>query len=366
MYVKLTVFGIGLIALSTIGLAWPDKSGRPEQVRPPSAEQLHVRNNALARAKVFKEQTFDVSTIDFSKDPNDGVIDTTLTTCRFLPAEPTGTTPKFDCELPSGEEIKVKYGWTSEIPAELAATRLLHALGFGADQMSRVKTLRCFGCVVAPFHVRVMMQKLGILKSFDKHLEYDHAIDFQDVAVERKLEGDSIGAGDDKGWGFYELSKIDPLRGGASRAEVDALRLMAIFLSHWDNKAPNQRLICAGSKSEDCKHPLAMIQDTGSDFGPSKLNLAKWSRTPIWSDAASCTISMTTMPWGGGTFEDVRISEEGRRLLGDRLRQLSKAQIEALFTAAGFRDVPQWVAAFEEKVRSVSVRSSCPSGPSSS
>ena len=365
MYVKWTVFGVALVTLGMLGLAWPDKSGQSQPLKPPSAEELHVRNDAFARARVLRRE-FDAATVDFSKDPNAGAIDTTLTTCRFLPAEPTGTTPKFDCELPSGEEIKVKYGWTSEIPAELAASRLLHALGFGADRMSRVKTLRCFGCVVAPFHVHVMMQKLGILKSFDKHLEYNHAIDFQNVAVERKLDGDSIGAGDNKGWGFYELSRIDPSRGGASRAEVDALRLMAMFLSHWDNKASNQRLICEGSKSEDCNHPLAMIQDTGSDFGPSKMNLAKWSGTPFWADAASCTISMKTMPWGGATFEDVRISEDGRRLLGDRLKQLSTAQIETLFTAAGFQDVPQWVAAFEEKVRQVSDRSSCPSGPSSS
>ena len=49
---------------------------------------------------------------------------------------------------------------------------------------------------------------------------------------------------------------------------------------------------------------------------------------------------MKGMPYNGGTFEDVAISEGGRRLLGDRLRQLSAKQIETLFTAAGFEDVP--------------------------
>ena len=48
------------------------------------------------------------------------------------------------------------------------------------------------------------------------------------------------------------------------------------------------------------------------------------------------------MPYNGGTFEDVAISEEGRRLLADRLRQLSRKQIETLFTAAGLEDVPAW------------------------
>ena len=40
---------------------------------------------------------------------------------------------------------------------------------------------------------------------------------------------------------------------------------------------------------------------------------------------------MKWMPYDGGTFEDMKISEEGRRLLGDRLKQLPRAQIEALF-----------------------------------
>ena len=38
MSMKGTVFGLSLVALTTIGLAWPDKSGRAEPVQPPSAE----------------------------------------------------------------------------------------------------------------------------------------------------------------------------------------------------------------------------------------------------------------------------------------------------------------------------------------
>jgi hypothetical protein len=363
---KWTLFGISVVALSTVALAWPDKSGGDEPGKPATANELRLRDDALARARVLADEPFDAASIDFSKDPNGEAIDPMLTNCRFLPTDPTGTTPKFDCELPTGEKIKVKYGWSREIPAEIAATRLLRALGFAADRMSRVTTLRCFGCVVAPFHVRVMLQRLGLTKQFDAHLEYDHFIDFTGVAVERKLKGESIEAGDMKGWDFHELSKIDPARGGAGRAEVDALRLMAMFLNHWDNKARNQRLVCAGSDSADCPHPLAMIQDTGSDFGPSKMDLSHWRHTPVWADAESCTLSMKGFPWDGATFQDVQISEAGRRLLGDRLNQLSAHQVEVLFTAAGFEDVPQWVAAFQERVRQITEREACPSRASSS
>jgi hypothetical protein len=314
---------------------------------------MRARNAALARAKVFRAEPFVPSTIDFSKDPNGGVIDRHLMTCKFLATDVSGTTPKFDCELPGGEAIKVKYSWTREIPAEVAATRLLDALGFGADRLSRVDTVRCFGCVAAPFHERAVMQKLGLLKRFDQHLSYSTANEFHDVAVERKLDGKSIAAGDLKGWGFWELEMIDESQGGATRAEVDALRLMAMFLNHWDNKLQNQRLICVDSDSNDCVHPLAMMQDVGSTFGPSKANLAKWWRTPVWSEAATCTLSMSKLPWGGSTFKDVRISEAGRKLLGDRLTQLSRRQIEDLFTVAGFHDVPQWTQAFGDRVRQI-------------
>src|SRR6185436_15716105 len=43
----------------------------------------------------------------------------------------------------------------------------------------------------------------------------------------------------DQGWAWDE---VDALRKG--EPEWDALRLLAVFLTHRDNKAPNQRLVC--------------------------------------------------------------------------------------------------------------------------
>ncbi|MSO30271.1 MAG: hypothetical protein EXQ48_04900 [Acidobacteria bacterium] len=111
---------------------------------------------------------------------------------------------------------------------------------------------------------------IGVTDYLDKRIDYGKCRDFDSVSVERNLEGEAIEAGAERGWAFYELKNIDPAQGGATRAEVDALRLMAVFLHHWDNKTANQRLICPDSKTADCKHPLAMIQDVGSDFGPKK------------------------------------------------------------------------------------------------
>jgi hypothetical protein len=350
--VKRTVLAIVVLATSLIWLR-PGPFAAPPAAQSPA--DIRARDEQLAGARVFRDAPFDARAIDFAKDPNERLIDPHLTTCTFVPTEVSGTTPKFDCRLDSGHKIKVKYGWTREIPVEVVVTRLLDALGFGADRMSRVATLRCFGCVISPFHIRAVAQFLHLGEAFDRHLPYDHSIDFENVTVERKFTGDAVEAGGTKGWDFSELSKIDPARGGASRAEVDALRLMAVFLNHWDNKASNQRLVCPSEK-KPCEHALLMLQDTGSDLGPYKMNLDHWRKRPIWSDDAACGVSMKGLPFDGATFADVRISESGRRLLADRLSSLSDAQIHTLFAAGGFENVDGWAAAFEDKVRQIAAR----------
>ena len=354
---KRAVFSVLLIGAAVVAIGgFETGDGIPQ----PPEKEWAARNRALARARVFRDEAFDASKIDFVTDPNSGVVDSKLTVCKYAPDEVTGTTPKFDCVLANGDKVKVKYGSTKEIPSEVAATRLLHAMGFGADRVSRVESVRCYGCPFQPFHTRSLWELIGVAGFMDERLDYDSYRDFDHVSVERNLDGEAIEVGDERGWGFYELNMIDPAQGGATRAEVDALRLMAVFLHHWDNKTSNQRLTCPNSTTADCRHPLAMIQDVGSDFGPKKVNLEKWKSKAVWGDAGTCTVTMKWMPYKGGTFTDARISDEGRRLLGDRLRQLSRAQIASLFTTAGLEDVPAWVAAFEDKVRQIVDRPACP------
>ena len=43
---------------------------------------------------------------------------------------------------------------------------------------------------------------------------------------------------------------------------------------------------------------------------------------------------MKHLPYDGGTFQDVSVSEDGRRLLSDRLTKLTASQLTALFTYA--------------------------------
>src|SRR4029077_20461265 len=98
-----------------------------------------------------------------------------------------------------------------------------------------------------------------------------------------------------------------------------------------------------------------------------------WSRTRIWVDAASFKVSMHGMPFGGSTFPDAFISEEGRQLLAARLGRLSADQVRALFEGARIelyphrrvsaRSVDNWVRAFQVKVRAIVDRALCPGDP---
>jgi hypothetical protein len=174
---------------------------------------------------------------------------------------------------------------------------------------------------------------------------------FKEVMIERPFEGTRIEQTDDQGWSWYELDKIDPKRGGASRTEVDALRLMAVLLAHWDNKGPNQRLVCPpGQEGPDgsCRAPVAVLHDLGATFGPLKADLPNWKLAPMWADAAACRVSMATLPYKGGTFPDHRISEEGRALALKLLRTLSPSQLNTLFEASGFSRFPHVMAAARE------------------
>jgi hypothetical protein len=332
---------------------------------PPIEVDVGARMDLLRRTRVRSAPPTAIERVDFSREPGSAPIGA-FVACRFRLSEPSGTTPKFECVRPDGEALKVKYGGAPEIPAEVAATRLLTALGFGADQVALVTTLRCFGCPREPYYVTKAVDRVGVAEEYARGLDEPSYVDFDWVSVERKHPGRTIVAGK-KGWAWNELEVVDERSGGSTRAEVDALRLLAVFLAHWDNKTPNQRLVCpdGAGDQEGCTRPFAVVQDVGATFGPLKVDLDRWKGTAIWADPGGCRVSMTKLPYGGTTFHDTVISEPGRALLADQLGRLSRRQVEGLFVAARFaelallyspRPAEDWADAFEAKVREIRSR----------
>ncbi|MGF2075615.1 hypothetical protein, partial [Enterococcus casseliflavus] len=59
-----------------------------------------------------------------------------LVECTYLEKKLDGHSPKFSCVIGRDDEVKVKFGGNNgEVFGEVLATRLLWALGFGADRM---------------------------------------------------------------------------------------------------------------------------------------------------------------------------------------------------------------------------------------
>ena len=79
--------------------------------------------------------------------------------CTFEITQLGGTAPKFDCQSADGDRLRVKYGRSPEVPSEVASAKLLHALGFGADNVPLVEKVRCYGCPAEPF---MTMKTLGL------------------------------------------------------------------------------------------------------------------------------------------------------------------------------------------------------------
>jgi hypothetical protein len=337
---------LGLVA--SLPAVWAQDHAREEAER----EQI------LRSAQIWMEPKVSIEEARLDANPTgpDGFAVSDEVECEFEPEPLGGNTPKFDCELENDEIIRVKYGRDNqEIYAEVAASRLLSTLGFPTDDIYVVSRVRCFGCPPDPF------------KTFAGRVDDDVAVVFDDAIIERPRKGRRVETRKVTGWRWRELAKIDATAGGASRAQVDAFRVMAVFLSHWDNKPENQRLICLDEK---CTRALAMVHDLGGTFGPFKVELKGWASRRIWADAATCTVSMRGLPYDGSSFDDEKISEEGRAFLAVRLARLSDDQIRALFTGARFtnapskdpgsKDVANWVRAFQAKRDEIVNRPPCP------
>jgi hypothetical protein len=325
------------------------------------------REALIARAKVWRP--INTRSLDLKTGPRGAgsfALRETVA-CEFVDTHLSGATPKFACRLPDGDELKVKYldanNKNGEVYGEILGSRLLWALGFGADRMYSVRVI-CHGCP----------ERLGGIVRDNGDRIFDPA------AVERKLGRELEGE-----WSWDDLDKIKPSQGGATKAERDALTLLAVLLQHSDSKARNQRIVCldaAGEKKQRCAEPLMMISDVGITFGRAlarnqepraSVNLKEWSEVPVWKDRNSC-VGQLSGSWTG-TLKDPVISEAGRRFLADLLVRLSDDQLRDMFGAArvylrprepqhgdsGFPSVDEWVNAFNDKRRQI-VDHRCPAG----
>ncbi len=328
------------------------------------------RRALLQRAQVWRSTA--VPSMDLRAGPPGGFAPHQDVTCDYVvpTARLTGTTPKFECALPSGEVVKVKYRESNgEVYAEVAATRLFWALGFGADSTYQVH-LTCLGCPADPW------------KSPAPRLP---SVVFDHATIQRKMPGPEIEHDTEEGWKWGELALVDASKGGATAEQIDGLRMLAVFVQHADNKAQQQRLIRlpegVAKGTDQCTAPFLLVHDLGSTFGRGVLigapttgsaNYKEWSSVPLWKDPTRCRAHLEGNIMHH-TLDDPVITEAGRKFLASLLVQLSDRQIRDMFEAASMDErqwrsaehldrngtLDQWVAAFKSR-RDALVRSTCP------
>jgi hypothetical protein len=323
------------------------------------------RLDAMRRAQVWTAT--DIPSMDVKTGPQGSVTfqDDERVECDYVQhSKGSGSTPKFRCVLPSEEDLKVRYGQhNGEVYAQVAASRLLWALGFGANRMYPVKVV-CRGCPWDPW------------TTDKKERDQPQAILFDPATIDFKMDGKTLETKLDQGWAWKELDLVDETAGGAPRAQRDALKLLAVMLQHTDSKASNQRLLCRDKelgKAEKgaCAHPFMMLTDVGKTFGhanaanrdePGAVNFKEWSKTSIWKDADKPGCVGNLPGSMSGTLDNPRISEGGRKFLADLLARLTDSQLHDLFTVARFtrRDpsatVDDWVTAFKHKRNEIANR----------
>jgi hypothetical protein len=348
-----------LVVTMFVWLSVPASARASGPEKKPDSVTKEQRIALIKRAKVWSATP--VSEMDIRRGPESpkAFAPDELVACEYVEKKLAGNSPKFTCRLPDNDEVKVKFGKTNgEVYAEVATTRLLWALGFGADRMYPVR-IECHGC---PPDFKGGAQPNA------------KTVIVEPASIERKLPGKAIETHEDSGWAWPELKLVDEAAGGAPRSEVDALRLLASLLQHTDSKPAQQRMLCvsyekkSGEDLAACKEPLLMLNDVGLTFGhantfnrngPGSVNFEEWSKTPVWKDTNLCVGNISKSMTG--TLEYPVIGEAGRAFLAGLLNQLTDAQLHDLFDVARFsmrsnHTTEEWVAAFKHKRDEVASR----------
>jgi hypothetical protein len=363
-------FGVGAVLLLMLGGC---ARGAPISEPRPPRETLttRARTGEVRQAQVWKAT--DVPRMDLRAGPSgkEAFAPQQPLACDYVRKDMSGTTPKFTCRMTGDDEIKVKYGAENgEVYASVMATRLFWALGFGADAYYPVR-VTCRGCPADPWKTPAPVEGVTV---------FDHAL------VERKMAGETLSSRPDQGWKWPELDLVDESQGGASRAQRDALKLLASMVEHIDSKDVQQRLVCLpGDKDpvnpSSCVRPFLMVHDLGVTFGSGGLlsrhlnrvgaaNFKMWAPQTVFRDKTGCVGSVSRN--FQGNLNHPVISEAGRKFLADLLAQLSDRQLHDLFAVArvdqrsrnpGSNEPPasidDWVQAFKRKREEITNRK-CP------
>lgn len=250
---------------------------------------------------------------------------------EFLSEDMHGTSPKFDVRDSAGKKWRAKLGL--EAKPETAASRLLWAVGYGANENYFFAQLRVSNMPARLRRGQRIAGKRG---------------DVPEVRLQRH-PGREKRVGD---WNW----RHNPFYG---TREFNGLRVMMGLIANWDLKDDNNAIF-EDEKNEGAK--LYEVSDVGTAFGSpgkrysdrgSKGNLPVYRHTKLIAHVHTDYIDLNfpkrpplltlfEFEWGFFIHEE-RISWIGKRIpradakwIGSLLAQLSPDQIRDAFRAAGY------------------------------
>ena len=326
-----------------------------------------IRADYLSRAILWEPQNIAQITPESIRlgEPSRLKPDTEIS-CTYLQKthkELEGNSPKFECQGPDNKIYRIKYGVKAH--TTVAASRLLWALGFGAAISTPVHVI-CTGCSPDPWN---------------KPKPVDGKTTFNTAVIQEMKEGKEITIAGlaEVGWSWKkDLPLVSEEDGGATRAQVDALRLIAVLIQHGDSKPAQQKLICRpqdyDANTNLCLQPYMYVYDLGKTFGSDgmkvhPLDFERWKRKSVFTDKLTCIGNLRQNIGNGSdglTFP--RISEEGRLFLANLLSQFisDRSRVVAMFAVAHMdvadpkHSADDWADVFISKAMEISAHPPCP------
>ncbi len=245
------------------------------------------------------------------------------TNFTFIKENKGGTSPKFEVVDENGVNWKVKLG--HEAKSETAATRLVRAAGYHADEDYYCPQIRVRG-----------------MKPISRGQEYvsDGGI-VREARLERQGGGEKL-----KDWSWYD----NPFVG---TREFNGLRVMMALINNWDLKEVNNAVYDAsGAEGRYAVSDLgASLGRTGNSFARSRGVMKDYAETRFIEkvtpeyvdfvmDSRPFFLTIFNFPY---YFSRTRMESVAKhipiadaRWLGNRLGLLSREQIGDCFRAGGF------------------------------
>ncbi|MBZ5543439.1 MAG: hypothetical protein LAO07_07145 [Acidobacteriia bacterium] len=246
----------------------------------------------------------DAATLDLLNGPG-GKEHQPGTNFKFIEEAKSGTAPKFDVEDENGTKWKVKLG--PEVKSETAATRLVWAAGYFADEDY--------------YRPQIRVQGMKQLSRGQKYVSDGGLV--REVRLERQGVGKKL-----KNWSWSQ----NPFAG---TREFNGLRVMMALINNWDLKEINNGIFDVnGEPRYEVTDLGASFGSTGNRFGRSKAVMKDYAKTKFIEKVTPKSVDFVFHTKIESVGKNIPIADA--RWIGNRLGQFSAEQIGDCFRAAGF------------------------------